>query len=62
MADVQLSLSDQERAYLVELLERQLKETRVEEHRTRNPSYREHVLRDESVMESLLTKLGRPIK
>jgi hypothetical protein len=62
MADVQLSLSDQERAYLGELLERALKETRIEEHRTRSPSYREHVLHDEALMEGLLAKLGRPVK
>jgi hypothetical protein len=44
----------------VGLLENTLKETRVEEHRTRTPSYREHILRQEDLIVSLLRKLGQP--
>jgi hypothetical protein len=44
MTDLQLTLTDEETRYLVELLENALKETRIEEHRTRTPSYREHLL------------------
>jgi hypothetical protein len=60
MAELQLTLTDEERAYLVGLLENTLKETRVEEHRTRTPSYREHILRQEDLIVSLLRKLGQP--
>ena len=60
MAEVQLTLSAEERDYLVNLLENTLKETRVEEHRTRKPSYRQHVLHQEELITSLLRKLGQP--
>jgi hypothetical protein len=59
MAESSLTLADEERAYLVELLEKTLKDTRVEEHRTRAPSYREHVLQRENVIVGLLKKLGK---
>ena len=58
MTELQMTLSAEEREYLVGLLERVLKETRVEEHRTRAPSYREHVLRREDLIVALLSKLG----
>jgi hypothetical protein len=60
MADSQLTLTAEERDYLVRLLETALKEARVEEHRTRTPSYRQHILHDEAVIGALLTKLGKP--
>jgi hypothetical protein len=59
MADFSLTVSNEEREYLVKMLESLLKETRIEEHRTRTPSYREFVLGDESIIEGLLQKLGR---
>ena len=58
MTDCQLTLNDEERGYLVEILERALKEAQIEEHRTRTPSYREHVLHDEGLIAGLLAKLG----
>ena len=58
MADTSLTLSADEREYLVTLLEGALKETRVEEHRTRALSYRQLVLKQEDVITSLLAKLG----
>lgn len=58
MADVQLTISADERQYLLELLQTALKDTEIEEHRTRNPSYRQHVLQHENVINSLLKKLG----
>jgi hypothetical protein len=61
MTNLELSLSTAERDYLVELLERTLKETRVEEHRTRAPTYREHVTKREDLIVSLLGKLGEPV-
>jgi hypothetical protein len=60
MAELQLTLTSEEREYLANLLEATLKETRVEEHRTRKPSYREHVVHREEVIESLLRKVGKP--
>ena len=62
MADTQMTLTAEEREYLVSLLENVLKETRVEEHRTRTPSFREHVLHREELIASLLGKLGKPPK
>jgi hypothetical protein len=56
---LQLTLTEEERAFLAELLERTMKETRVEEHRTRAPSYREFVLEREKLMGSLMRKLGK---
>jgi hypothetical protein len=60
MAESQLTLTDEERAFLTGLLELTLKDTRIEEHRTRTPSYREHILHREEVIAGLLRKLGRP--
>lgn len=62
MAELQLTLTSEEREYLGNLLETVLKETRVEEHRTRAPAYREHVLQKENVIIGLLGKLGQPAK
>jgi hypothetical protein len=55
----QLTITPDERDFLVELLQTQLKETRIEEHRTRTPSYREHVLKREDIIRALLQKLGQ---
>ena len=62
MAESQLALSDEERAFLVEFLQTVWKDTLVEEHRTRTPSYREVVLRQENLIAGLLSKLGQPPK
>lgn len=58
MTETTLKVTADERAFLVELLERTLKETRVEEHRTRTPNYREFVLKQEGMIGSLMGKLG----
>jgi hypothetical protein len=58
MSDLQVTLTPEERECLVRILEMTLKETRVEEHRTRTPSYREYVLQEEKLIEALLSKLG----
>ena len=60
MAESQLTLTDEERAFLTGLLEITLKDTRIEEHRTRTLSYREHIVHREEVIAGLLRKLGRP--
>jgi hypothetical protein len=54
-----LALTAEERDFLVKMLETALKDTRIEEHRTRTPSYREFVLSEENLIESLLKKLGQ---
>lgn len=59
MADTQLTLTAQEREQLIDLLEAALKETKVEEHRTRAPSFREIVLQKEHAIASVLRKLGK---
>jgi hypothetical protein len=59
MAESQVTLTDEERAFLTGLLEITLKDTRIEEHRTRTPSYREHILHREEVIAGLLSKLGQ---
>ena len=55
--DSQLLLTAEEREYLVELLKEVVKEARVEEHRTRSPSFREHISRREDVLSAVLQKL-----
>jgi hypothetical protein len=57
MAELQLTLTTEEREFLMDLLEVTLRDTRVEEHRTRTPSYREHVLHREDLIAALLSKL-----
>ena len=59
MADLQFSMTAAERDFLTELLDKALKDMRIEEHRTRAPSFREHVIRHEEMISSLLTKLGK---
>src|SRR5437773_942008 len=58
MAELQLTLTVEEQAFLAELLETVQKESRVEEHRTRTPSYREQVIHREDLIAALLKKLG----
>jgi hypothetical protein len=62
MAESQLTLNAEERDFLVGLLEAALRDTLVEEHRTRAPSYREHIVHREDVISALLSKLGKPPK
>ena len=62
MADTPLVLNTEERSFLVQLLETALKNHRIEEHRTRTPSYREQILQEEKLLEQLLTRLGQPPK
>ena len=56
-----LSLNAEEQELLVRLLEREISQRLVEEHRTRTPSYRAHIQHDESVLQAILAKLkGTP--
>jgi hypothetical protein len=61
MAEHQMTLTAEEHEFLRGLLEEALKETRVEEHRTRKLSYREYVLHKENLIEGLLNKLQQPV-
>lgn len=62
MADTNMTLTQEERDCLTELLQLAIKEARVEEHRTRTLSFREHILEREHVLADILTKLGAPAK
>jgi len=55
--DSQLLLTAEEREYLVDLLKEVVKDARVEEHRTRSPSYREHISHREHALSAVLQKL-----
>jgi len=57
MTETQVRLAAEEQTFLTELLERTLKSTLVEEHRTRKPSYREAVIRQERLIAGILEKL-----
>jgi hypothetical protein len=57
MAEHQVTLTAEEHEFLRSLLEVVLKDTRIEEHRTRTISYREHVVHREDVIVGLLKKL-----
>lgn len=58
MNQCQLNLNVQERQYLADLLTSELKETQVEEHRTRSMTYREHIVEREEIIRGLLDKLS----
>jgi hypothetical protein len=60
MADTTLTLTADECDTLVRLLEETLKATRIEEHRTRVPSARQVILKQEDIVASILRKLGKP--
>jgi hypothetical protein len=57
MAEFTLTLNEDERAELALILEQSLKETRVEVHRTHTPGFRENVLREETILRSLLQRV-----
>lgn len=57
MAEFHFTLSEEEREFLANHLERALKETLVEEHRTRNLSYREGIVQREALLQQILAKL-----
>ena len=59
MAEQNLTLTSEERNCLISLLEAILKQTRVEEHRTKTLTYREHIVEKEHLVESVLNKLKK---
>jgi hypothetical protein len=52
-----MALSKEERSLLLTVLESALKNTLIEEHRTRKPSYREAVIHQEELLDRMLGKL-----
>jgi hypothetical protein len=58
MNEIHLSLNAEERELLKKLLEREISQRLIEEHRTRTPSYREYIEHDESVLRGVLAKLN----
>ncbi|MFO0864025.1 MAG: hypothetical protein U0744_05120 [Gemmataceae bacterium] len=61
MLETVLKLDATEREFLVSLLKNALKDARIEEHRTRTPSFREFVLERETLLTHVLAKLGAPV-
>jgi len=57
MDATEVRLTPEERKFLIEILESALKNTLVEEHRTRVPAYREGVLKREELTSQVLGKL-----
>jgi hypothetical protein len=56
MTPIEFTAEEQE--FLVTLLQAELKEMLVEEHRTRAPTYRQHILRNEELIRGLLARLA----
>src|SRR3989442_3458852 len=61
MSDVQLLLTPEEQELLLELLETNRRQTRVEARHTRARAYKEHVLHHETLIDGLLAKLRQQV-
>jgi len=59
MADIQITLSSDEKQYLLRTLQTAIGESRVEVHRTHTPDFRERVLDEEKLLRGLLAKLEK---
>jgi hypothetical protein len=57
MPDIQLTLSEDERQYLLQFLNDQVGDTRVEVRRTDSPKFRDRVLAEEQLLQGLIAKL-----
>jgi hypothetical protein len=55
-----LTLNETERANLLILLEREVRETHAEARRTESPDYQDEVHHQEAVLQGLIEKLRRP--
>jgi len=53
------TISEEERAELIRLLDRALAESRGESHKTHTPEFRDRVLREQSLLRGLLERLSR---
>jgi len=52
------TISEEERAELIRLLDRAFGESRVESHRTHTPEFSDRVLREQSLLRSLLDRFS----
>jgi len=60
MAETQIKLSQEEKTYLVRILQNAIGETRVEAHRTHHsPQFRDQVLGEEKLLRGLVEKLEK---
>jgi hypothetical protein len=59
MMDTQVTLTRDEKDYLVRLLQNAIGEVRVEVHHTHTPQYRERVLDEEKLVRGLLAKVEK---
>lgn len=57
--DFALTLTEEERAQLLNWLERRQRTTLLEEHRTETADYRDYLLHQEEILEKLMSKLRR---
>lgn len=62
MTETSFAVTEREQEFLVGLLQTALRERRIEEHRTRAPTYREHVIQEGEIILDLLEKLGAPAR
>jgi hypothetical protein len=60
MAKYTFTLNEVERAELLNVLERELRDTHAEARRTESPDYQEEVHHQESVLHGLIEKLRHP--
>jgi len=60
LSGVTLTLTEEERAHLLRLLEHSLRGALVEEHRTDALDYKAYVRQKEAILQSLIDKLRRP--
>ena len=57
MAETRIVLTQEEREYLLRILQSAIGETRVEVHRTHQPNFRTQVLAEEELQRKLISKL-----
>jgi hypothetical protein len=57
MAETRIVLTQEERDYLLRILQSAIGETRVEVHRTHSPNFRTQVLAEEELQRKLISKL-----
>jgi hypothetical protein len=55
-----LALTGEERELLLKVLEQALRDKQIENHRTDSITFRQLVQRQETLLQNLLEKLGRP--
>jgi hypothetical protein len=59
MTHTSILLTNEERQYLLNMVQNALGESRVEAHRTHTPEFRERVLAEQNLLRQLVTKLEK---